>query len=191
MPPMKDTYVQGKEKPQQDGKRGEIMLRIKPLICQRETLRGLKQTLCTPGQRDHMETKPELCLSVSVKAQVSSGWPQGQGLWMQQTWVWQKPSWRRSPLTPQLSCQNLHRTGETDSWGTQTEPCTHQDPGERSSDPTGDPPRLARECPRVSGRGLGQWRTAAGLGALSVALRAWDLLKEVAIIIIISTKVWP
>ena len=30
----------------------------------------------------------------------SSGLPQGQGLWVQQTWVWHKPSGRRSPLTP-------------------------------------------------------------------------------------------
>ena len=40
------------------------------------------------------------CVSVSpVEVQVSSGLPQGQGLWVQQTWVWHKPSWRRSPLT--------------------------------------------------------------------------------------------
>ena len=31
----------------------------------------------------------------------------------------------------------------------------------------------------------------AELGALSVAVRAWDLLKEVAIISIASTIVWP
>ena len=29
-------------------------------------------------------------------------------------------------------------TGETDSWWAQTKPCVHQDPGERSSDPTRD-----------------------------------------------------
>ena len=34
-----------------------------------------------------------------LQAQVSSGLPKGQGLWVQQTWVWHKPSWRRSPLT--------------------------------------------------------------------------------------------
>ena len=28
-------------------------------------LRGLKQTLCTPGPRDPTETETELCLSVS------------------------------------------------------------------------------------------------------------------------------
>ena len=34
-----------------------------------------------------------------------------------------------------------------------------------------------------------QW-PAAGLGALSVAVLSWDLLKEVAIIFITSTIVW-
>ena len=40
------------------------------------------------------------CVWVSPEeVQASSGLPQGQGLWVQQTWVWQKSSWRRSPLT--------------------------------------------------------------------------------------------
>ena len=67
----------------------------------------------------------------------------------------------------------------------------HQDSGERSSDPTRDLPRPACECPRVSVRGLGQWWPAAGLGALRVAVHAWGLLKEVPIIFITSTIVWP
>ena len=46
----------------------------------------------------------------------------GQGLWVQQTWVWHKPFWRRSPLTPPQSCHYLHRTGETDPWRAQTKP---------------------------------------------------------------------
>ena len=29
---------------------------------------------------------------------VGGGLPQGQGLWLQQTWLWHKPFWRRSPL---------------------------------------------------------------------------------------------
>ena len=37
-------------------------------------------------------------------------------------------------------------------------------------------------------RGVGQQRPAAWLGALSAA---WDLLKEVTIIFITSTIVWP
>ena len=57
------------------------------------------------------ETETELCLS-PVEVRISSGLLQGQGLWVQQTWVWYKPSWRRSPLTPPQSHQNLHRTGK-------------------------------------------------------------------------------
>ena len=38
---------------------------------------------------------------------------------------------------------------------------------------------------------MGQQWPAAGLGTLSVAVYAWDLLKEVAIIFITSTIVWP
>ena len=37
---------------------------------------------------------------------------------------------------------------------------------------------------------MGQWWPAAGLGAPSVAVHAWDLLKEVAIIFFTSTIVW-
>ena len=29
----------------------------------------------------------------------------GQGFWVQQTWVWHKPSWRRLPLTPQRAAR--------------------------------------------------------------------------------------
>ena len=95
---------------------------------------------------------------------VISGLPQGQGLWVQQTWVWHKPSCRRSPLTPPKSCQNLHRTGETDSWMAQRD-LVHQDPGERSSDPTRDLPVSVQE----SG-GVGRWWPAAGSGALRAAV---------------------
>ena len=42
------------------------------------------------------------------------------------------------------------------------------------------------ECPGVSSRGIGQQWPAAGLGALSVAVPAWDLLKELTIIFITS-----
>ena len=41
------------------------------------------------------------------------------------------------------------------------------------------------------GRGMGGQWPAAGSGALSVAVHAWDLLKEVVIIFITSTIVWP
>ena len=52
-------------------------------------------------------------------------------------------------------------------------------------------PRLAYECPGVSGGGVGQRWPAAGLGALSAAVCAWGLLKELPIIFITSTIVWP
>ena len=38
---------------------------------------------------------------------------------------------------------------------------------------------------------MGQQWPAAGLGALSVAVHEWDILKEVAIIFITSIIVWP
>ena len=53
-----------------------------------------------------------------------------------------------------------------------------------------DWPRLAHECPGVSGKGVGRWWPAAGSGALSVAVHEWDLLMEVAIIFITSAIVW-
>ena len=78
---------------------------------------------------------------------------------------------------------------ETDSCGAQTKPCVHQDPGERSSDPTRDWHRLACECTWVSGTGVG-WRwAAAGSGTLSAAVLAQAALK-VTIIFHISTVVW-
>ena len=85
---------------------------------------------------------------------------------------------------PTIELPELTQDWEINSWWAQTEPCAHQDPGGRSSDPTIDGPRLASKCPGVSGKDMGQWWPAARLGALSVAVHAWDLLKEVAIIFI-------
>ena len=58
-------------------------------------------------------------------------------------------------INPTIEPPELRQDWETDSGGKQTEPCAHQDPGERSSDRTRDRPRLARECPGVYGRGMG------------------------------------
>ena len=88
------------------------------------------------------------------------------------------------------SCLESNPIPARDVQRAQTKPCEHQDPGERSSDPTRDCPRLAHECPGVSGGGVGQQWPAAGSGALSGAVCAWDLLKEVAIFFITSTTVW-
>ena len=47
------------------------------------------------------------------------------------------------------------------------------------------------ETPRHSQASLGQRWPAAGLGALSVAMHSWDLLKEIAIIFITFIILWP
>ena len=86
-------------------------------------LRGLKQTLFAPGPRYPTETEPELCMSVSCGGAGQKWTAAGAGLWVQQTWVWHKPSWRRSPLAPPQGRQNLHWTEEIDSWRAQTKPC--------------------------------------------------------------------
>ena len=160
------------------------MFRIKPHTHQRQSEGSNKP--CVHQDPEIPQRLSHNCIWVSpMTVWVGSGLLQGQGLWVQQTWVRHKPSWRRSPLTPPQSHQNLHRTGETDSGRAQTEPSAHQGPGERSSDPI----RLTqtcRECPGVSGRGVGQWWSAAGWGALRAALHAWDLLKELLIIVITS-----
>ena len=48
-------------------------------------------------------------------------------------------------INPTTEVPELTQDWEIDSWRAQTEPCMHQDPGERSSDPTRDLPRLARD----------------------------------------------
>ena len=57
-----------------------------------------------PCAHQNPETPQRLrqnCVRVSpVEVQVSSDLLHGQGGWVQQTWVWCMPSWRRSPLTP-------------------------------------------------------------------------------------------
>ena len=62
--------------------------------------------------------------------------------------------------------------------GTNKTLCT-QDPGERSSDPHERLTQTCRECPGAFNRSVGQLWPAAGLGALSAAVRVQDLLKEI------------
>ena len=45
------------------------------------------------------------------------------------------------------------------------------------------------ECPGVSSGVVGGWWPAAGLRALDAAVRAWDVLKEVATIVLTSAIV--
>ena len=73
-------------------------------------------------------------------------------------------------MPSEIWLQILHKTGETNSWRAQTKYYAHQDPGERSSDPTRDWARLAYGCPRISGGGGGQECPAMGSGALNIAV---------------------
>ena len=102
----------------------KITFRTKPHTCQR-----CSEGSNIPCVHKDPETPQRLrqnCVWVSPEeAWVSSGL-------LQELWVWHKLSWRKSRLTPPQSHQNLHRTGETDSWRAQTEPCAYQDPGEQS-----------------------------------------------------------
>ena len=63
----------GKEKLQQDGRRGEITFRIKPHTCQRCS-EGSNKTLWAPGRRDPTETEPDLPLNVSCGG-MGQQWP--------------------------------------------------------------------------------------------------------------------
>ena len=54
-----------------------------------------------------------------------------------------------------------------------------------------DLPVSLQEFPAEAWVGVGWWWPAAGSGVVSLAVPAWDLLKEVAIIFITSTIVWP
>ena len=114
IPPQKDTpHPRAKERPQKDGRRGKTMFRIKPLTLQRHSESSNQP--CTHQDPETPETEPNLCLSVSGEG-TGQQWPAaGAGLWVQQTRVWYTPSWRRLPLAPPQSRQNLLRTGETDA----------------------------------------------------------------------------
>ena len=109
-----------------------------PFIKCYETLSIVLQALClsdlwpipardaqraqTPCEHQEPETSKRLrqnCVWVSPEeAGVISGLPQGQGLWVQQTWVWHKPSWRRSPLTHQRGTRTYTGLGDRHLEGT-------------------------------------------------------------------------
>ena len=87
-----------KEKPQQDGKRGEIMFRIKLHAHPKCSEHSHKP--CADQDPESPQRLGQSCVWMSPgQVWVSRGLLQGQGLWAQQTWVWHKSSWKRSPLT--------------------------------------------------------------------------------------------
>ena len=83
------------------------------------------------------------------------------------------------PYTIELP--ELTQDWEIDSWRA-LQNLVHQDPGEKSSDRTGDCPGVACGCLGVSVRGMGRWWPAAGSGALSEAMQAPGLWEKVSIV---------
>ena len=122
------------------------MFRIKPHTHQRHSEESNK-----PGVHQDPETTQILsqnCVWASpVEVQVSSGLPQGLGLW-----VWHKPSWRRSPLTKHRATRTYTGLGDRLLEGTNKTLCA---PGSRRKEQW--PHRkLTQTCPRGSW-GLRQW----------------------------------
>ena len=89
-------------------------------------------------------------------------------------------------INPTIELPELTQDWEIDSWRAQQN-LVHQGPGERNSDPTGDCPRLNCGGPGASSEG--RWCSAAGLGAGTITVHAWDLLRELTIVFITSTIV--
>ena len=146
--PREKRYVmsKGKEEALARWQKGRNLIQNQTLYPP-ETLRGLKQTLCTPGPTDLTETETELCLSVSCKG-TGQQWPDtGVGALDESELGMAKVRLEEVLINPTKEPQELTQDWEIDSWRAQTDPCGHKEPGEGSSDPTRDRSRLARECP--------------------------------------------
>ena len=144
--PKKDTpHRREKEKPQEDSRRGKITFRIKPHTHQRCS-EGSNKPVCTRTQRPPPPQRlSQNCVWVSPeKVQVRSGLMQGQGLWVQQTWVWHKPSWTRSPLTHHRATRTYSGLGNRLLEGTNRILCSRIRRKEQ-----GPHKRLTQTCPWV------------------------------------------
>ena len=100
-----------------------------------------------------------------AEVQVSSGLLQGQGLWVQQTWVWHKPSWRMSPLTHRRAARTYTGLGKQTLGGHKQNLVRTRTQEKGAMAPQGSG-RLAHECQEslaeacVSGgllQGWGHW----------------------------------
>ena len=73
IPPKKEPHIQGQRR--SPSKRVEgAKSRLESKLVPARDLGGLKKTLCAPGHRDHTETEPELCLSLSSRGKCQQ-WP--------------------------------------------------------------------------------------------------------------------
>ena len=74
------------------------MFRIKPHSHQRCS-EGSKNPCAHQDPGTPQSLRQNCIWASSVEVRVGGGLLQGQRLWVQQTWVWHKPTWRRFPLT--------------------------------------------------------------------------------------------
>ena len=109
---------------------------------------------------------------------------------MQWTSVWHKPSLRMWPLTHHRSARTDTGLGKETLGGHKQNLVLIRTQEKGSVAPQETDPDLPMSV-QESGRSVGQQWPAAALGALSVAVSAWELLKEAAIVFITSTIVWP
>ena len=88
-----------------------------------ETLRGLKQTLCTPGPRDLTETETELCFSISCGSRGQQWTVAGTGALGAADLGMAYALLEEISINPTIELPELAQDWETDSWRAQTEPC--------------------------------------------------------------------
>ena len=133
------------------------MTGIKPHSCQRH-LEGPNKP-CAHQDPDTPQRLSQNCVRVSPEeTRVSSGLRQGQGLWVQQTWVKHKPSWRRSPLTHHRAARTYRGLGNRLLEGTNRTLCTRtQEKG------AGTPQEIDPDLPGSVQESQAEARASSGL----------------------------
>ena len=120
------------------------------------------------------------------EARVGSGLPQGQGLWVPQTWARQGPSWTRQPFTHHRAARTYTGLGKRLLEGTGRTLCatrTREKGAVTPQETDPDLPRSVQESPAEA--------ACCRVRAAECSSASRDLLKEAAIIFITSTLVWP
>ena len=170
--------------------RAKSCLKSNP-IPTRDTQRAQTNLACTRTQRPHRDGA-RLCLSVSCRG-AGQQWPAtGAGALgaadLGMAWA----LLREVAINPTVQPPELRQVWGSRLWeGTNRTVCT---PGPRRMEqwPRNRPTQTS---PQVTQESLGEAWVGGGLdagsGALSAAVLAWELLKEVTIIPITSTIVWP
>ena len=174
-----------KEKPQKDGRRGEIAFRNRPHTHQR----GSEDSNKPSAHQDPRTPKRLKQNSVSCGGK-GQNWPAtGAGVLGAADLLMAYALLEEVTINPTIESPEL-----TQDWGNRllegrNRTLCAPGPSRKEYWPTRDWPRLAHECLGVYGEGLGQWWPSTGLGELSIAVPAWDLPKEVTIIFITSAMV--